>query len=1154
MLKLKEKNKGITLIALVITIIVLLILAAITIAALSGENGILKQAQRARLENKRATVKEIIKIAETDEYIEHRDESDRVILEATQKHLKNPKSPLYDQGKKVKVDENIYGENSGEIYFYVVVDDDIYKVTREDVEIIGQVEKEDVKLQEGEMEINQNPTIWTNDKVKITIVVNTDKIIDYAIKYKIHYKTVEELEAEKATGEGTEEVAQTNTEQANSEQATTEEWQTYTNEFEVDKNCIIYAKLEGINGETSVVTGNVMRIDKLNPKEFTPEITEVTTNSITVKANTTDADETNEYGCSEIERYYFSKNNGDSWEPTEGITITEQGKEVSYTFQNLTQSTDYPIKVKVVDKAKNEKESTNVITQKTKTVPKLQTGTEGGTGTQKGNVTFTYTPSANTKDNVKVKIEETTGESGYTLQYRTEKTDKAGEVKDWTNYTGEITLERNQNIYARLIDSTKQYGEYATGTILNIDKIEPKDFTPKASSTTNSITVTASTTDADKTADNACSGLTTSSAYRYKIDTGNWTDYTGESYTFSGLTQNTSHTITVEAKDNVGNVRTKTITQSTGSVPGLKNGSVTFTYNPSGNTKENVKVGITGNNTGYELQYKTSKTGQSGEVNDWTKYTGEITLTRNQEIYARVVDSTGQSATTWATGTLKNIDKLEPKDFTPKASSTTNSITVTASTTDADGTADYACSGLTTASAYRYKIDTGNWTGYTGGSYTFSGLTQNTSHTITVEAKDNVGNVRTKTITQSTGSVPGLKNGSVTFTYNPSGNTKENVKVGITGNNTGYELQYKTSKTGQSGEVSNWTKYTGEITLTRNQEIYARVVDSTGQSATTHATGTLVNIDKLQPKTFTPSTTSTANSITVTASTTDADKTTDYACSGLTTSSAYRYKIDSGNWTSYTGGSYTFNSLTQNTSHTITVEAKDNVGNTRQATITANTLAATLSLSSYSGTVVDGASQYITIYGSNYGNLSCSTGNSSVATAYISGTTLVVTGCNSYGTQNTTITVYGSAGVSTTYTITSHRHTGSSTSGGGCYGSKHTDNTYCGGTISWTKVGSHTCGLTMTYSSSIHDTSGNGVTGTYKDSAGHTTTHRWSGLTSSYDFQQADAAAKQWSCKCTQTVDDYAYKCGSCGKTYSTGGKCNAITSSHTYYTRNCGY
>ena len=55
-----KKNKGITLIALVITIIVLLILAGVTIAALSGDNGILNQAanaaDRTNVENARERI------------------------------------------------------------------------------------------------------------------------------------------------------------------------------------------------------------------------------------------------------------------------------------------------------------------------------------------------------------------------------------------------------------------------------------------------------------------------------------------------------------------------------------------------------------------------------------------------------------------------------------------------------------------------------------------------------------------------------------------------------------------------------------------------------------------------------------------------------------------------------------------------------------------------------------------------------------------------------------------------------------------------------------------------------------------------------------------------------------------------------------------
>jgi len=46
-----KNNKGITLIALVVTIIVLLILAAVSIAMLTGQNGILKRSQEASYSN-----------------------------------------------------------------------------------------------------------------------------------------------------------------------------------------------------------------------------------------------------------------------------------------------------------------------------------------------------------------------------------------------------------------------------------------------------------------------------------------------------------------------------------------------------------------------------------------------------------------------------------------------------------------------------------------------------------------------------------------------------------------------------------------------------------------------------------------------------------------------------------------------------------------------------------------------------------------------------------------------------------------------------------------------------------------------------------------------------------------------------------------------
>ena len=61
-----DRNKGITLIALVITIIVLLILAGVTIATLTGENGILTRANDAKTETEQAEEDELRKLTQVE--------------------------------------------------------------------------------------------------------------------------------------------------------------------------------------------------------------------------------------------------------------------------------------------------------------------------------------------------------------------------------------------------------------------------------------------------------------------------------------------------------------------------------------------------------------------------------------------------------------------------------------------------------------------------------------------------------------------------------------------------------------------------------------------------------------------------------------------------------------------------------------------------------------------------------------------------------------------------------------------------------------------------------------------------------------------------------------------------------------------------------
>ena len=66
-----RKSKGITLIALVITIIVLLILAGVTIATLRGDNGILTKAEEAKLSTELSGYKEALELYKVEKYSEN---------------------------------------------------------------------------------------------------------------------------------------------------------------------------------------------------------------------------------------------------------------------------------------------------------------------------------------------------------------------------------------------------------------------------------------------------------------------------------------------------------------------------------------------------------------------------------------------------------------------------------------------------------------------------------------------------------------------------------------------------------------------------------------------------------------------------------------------------------------------------------------------------------------------------------------------------------------------------------------------------------------------------------------------------------------------------------------------------------------------------
>ena len=123
----KKDVKGITLIALVITIIVLLILAAVSIAMLTGKNGLLQKATKAKEENKLAQAKEQINLMLQEYRIERDTGSNKSFENFLQEKKNDKKIDGYEKNEN-------YNENSTKLWdieldgYFFTVDEDPLKI------------------------------------------------------------------------------------------------------------------------------------------------------------------------------------------------------------------------------------------------------------------------------------------------------------------------------------------------------------------------------------------------------------------------------------------------------------------------------------------------------------------------------------------------------------------------------------------------------------------------------------------------------------------------------------------------------------------------------------------------------------------------------------------------------------------------------------------------------------------------------------------------------------------------------------------------------------------------------------------------------------------------------------------------------------------
>ncbi len=132
MKEIKKQTKGITLIALVITIIVLLILAGVSIAMLTGENGILTQAQNAKNRTEQAQADEENTLASYESYLNSYSGVNTEFIDSLGNKVKVPAgfkvvNPQDNVESGIVIEDVSHGETKGSQFVWIPVGTGIKK-------------------------------------------------------------------------------------------------------------------------------------------------------------------------------------------------------------------------------------------------------------------------------------------------------------------------------------------------------------------------------------------------------------------------------------------------------------------------------------------------------------------------------------------------------------------------------------------------------------------------------------------------------------------------------------------------------------------------------------------------------------------------------------------------------------------------------------------------------------------------------------------------------------------------------------------------------------------------------------------------------------------------------------------------------------------
>ncbi len=498
-----EEN-GITLIALVVTIIILIILAGVSINLLLGENGIIRVAREQKIIQTKAEILEELELAKTeimineegytslDKYLEYIKEPGLNSHKATNIIRKDEANAeitvdgkyIYTAGqvgkdviikevgyikelapeiesfevvekntKSIKV--SVKARRVEKYEFYIKKDEEEYKKVGEiktsntnEYETKEYIYDNLLSLEEGEKYILK--VVTTGNKKQVQKEINSSiEVITGNIEFKDTIWDASTHTASMEISTKTEYSIKYQINPTTEDIKNKEKWKDYTEILtNLKLNDEVYVCLSDGMNLGSYASNKVA--DGIEPKITVSIASNNTTNSISVKVEAKD----DESGLedSPTYKYYIKRVEEDSYKDE----ATYEGSDTTYTFENLKQKTNYDIKVTTTDKAKNIGEG-------------IQTNQETA---EVASLTIDVEEPDKWTNSKTIKI--TAENSNYsTIRYTTDDTIPTQNTLTTITSGETFTVDTNCTITAIAFDSNNQVGTTATKKVTKIDKVEP---------------------------------------------------------------------------------------------------------------------------------------------------------------------------------------------------------------------------------------------------------------------------------------------------------------------------------------------------------------------------------------------------------------------------------------------------------------------------------------------------------------------------------------------------------------------------------------------------------------------------------------------------------------------------------------------------------